>query len=618
MSTAAWSGGLALILAVQLFGQAFVLAGRSFYWDDFIIAGRVYDYPIFSRDFLFHNHDGHMAPLSFLTQALVNQAATWQWWLPFAIMVVLKATFTIVTARCLELIAGRTWVSWFNLAIIAWTPLILTSSTWWSAAINALPFHIVLIVYLTLSIKYTLRQQEAPSLKAVVGANALLLIALGFFEKSLQIVPLTILLVACIAYMERRSPHGILRRGRVLWGSSLVISALWMMFYFFATDSSNRHIADKPSMELFFKGLGQIFSGMAGGPWMWDRWMPGQPFAVAPSGLVAVGGILLLLVSASMIGRDYRGWAPWVVACLHIFMSLMIIVLFRSGDNTSGVLAQTLHYYADVAIVIGLCIAISCAGNPPPEEAAAPLPARSRIFILMLGFVLAVSTTISVVGYRNAWKDDRAAEWLKSTKASLSALKKQQDADPQGANNIDYNLIDQPVPYEILMPVTAPENMYAHIFHQYRDRPEFARYTGKGRMFNENGSLVDAHVAEVSTLIPGEVEQCGHRIEIGQDGHTQVELPLSSIIKLGDWVFEFNSTASETMNVRLSLPNPFETEEQTLGGSTVVPIDNSLKPRLVQISGGGNTLRLTIEKATPGATICVGSGAIGPLVPADA
>ena len=617
MSTTAWIGGLALILAVQIFGQIYVLTGSSFYWDDFIIVGRTYEHSMWGTDYLFHNHDGHMAPLSFLTQALVNQLATWQWWLPVTIMVILKTAFTVLTAWCLQLIAGRTWVSWFNLAVIAWTPLILTTSTWWSAAINALPFHIVFVVYLALSIKYTLRENHAPSLATVIGVNVLLLIALAFFEKALLITPLTFLLIACIAYMERRGARGILRRGRVMWATSLVISALWAILYFFATDASSRHIADKPSMELFFKGLGQIFSGMAGGPWMWDRWIPGQPFAIPPSGLIAVGGILLLLVSAAMIGRDYRGWAPWVVACVHIFMSLMIIVLFRSGDNTAGALAQTLHYYADVAIVIGICIAISCAGNPPPEEAAAPLPARSRYFILVLGFVLFVSSTISIVSYRKAWANDTTDEWLATSKATLSELKAQQDADPNGAGNIDYNLIDQVVPYEVLMPVTAPSNTYSHIFHQYRNRPAFERYTGKGRMFDKNGSLIDAHVAGVSQLNPGEVEQCGHRIEVGPDGRALVELPLSSIIKLGDWVFELNATASETVNVRLSLPNPFETEAQTLGGSTVVPVDNTLKQRLVQVSGGGNTLRITVDKATPGATICVGSGAIGPLVPAN-
>ena len=136
-------------------------------------------------------------------------------------------------------------------------------------------------------------------------------------------------------------------------------------------------------------------------------------------------------------------------------------------------------------------------------------------------------------------------------------------------------------------------------------------------MFNTDGSLIDAKVSEITRVTDGPVEQCGHRITVGEDGTASEDIKLENIIKLGDWVLEFPATASEDMDVRLSLPNPFETEEQTRGGSTVVKMNNDLRPRYVYLSGGGDTLHVDVEKATPGATLCIGAGAIGPLVPAS-
>lgn len=610
-----WWPVVSVIAVVQLVERAFVLTGRTFYWDDFIVVGHLYDKPLLSKEFLLQDHDGHLAPLSFLTQGLAAIIAPWNWWLPAAILLFLSSALTVALAKLFEHITGRTWASAFLIAMVAWSPLGLPGGTWWSAGINALPFHLAFVVFLTIAVRTTLRREVPPKPINYIGAFLILLVALGFFEKSLAIAPVSLLLVSALAYMERRNVKEVLRRGVNIWMPTMLLAAGWALWYYFGVPHTVSHARSNLKPELFFNGLGQIFSGMAGGPGRWERWLPGQPFADASAGLITVGGIALLVLSAILIGRDYRGWAPWTIAVAYIFATLMAITIFRSGENTSGLLAHTLHYYADVAIVIGVCIGISCAGTPPPSEAPAPLPKRTRSMLWLLGAVLAVSSSISVVTYRAAWQDDATTAWLDTTQRSLAALKA--EADAAGENKaLDYNLIDQPVPFEVLLPVAAPTNMYSHVFDKTDDRPQFDRVTGVTRMFGADGALIDAKVSEVTRVQDGPVEQCGHEIVVGDNGSAKVEIPLNGIIKLGDWVLEFPATASENMDVRLSLPNPFETEEQTLAGSTVVHMNDQLRPRYVNLNGGGNTLRVTIEKATPGATLCMGAGAIGPLVPA--
>lgn len=616
LSAKQWWPLIGVVIAIQLVARILVLTSHGFYWDDFIIVGHLYDTPLLSKDYLLQDHDGHLAPLAFLVQGLYHLIAPWNWWLPAITMAVMSVALTYATTKLFELLTGRTLVSLFLITVVAWTPLMLPGDTWWSAATNSQPFHLAFVVFMIVAIRTTMRRSFGPRPWEAAGLFVLLAVALGFFEKSLAIAPISMLVVITLAYMERSNILQVLRRGLVIWIPSMLLTGAWALWYYFGPAETTGFISDKLQPELFFNGLGQIFAGIIGGPTSWERWAPGQPFASASSQLITLGGIILLILSATLIGRDYRGWAPWTLSVAYMFTTLFAITLFRSGENTSGVLAHTLHYYSDVALVIAICVAISLAGLPPKDEAPALLPARTHILIWSLGVALAVTSSISVVTYRNAWSDDIAMEWIGNTKASLSALREEAEAaGPDKA--IDYNLIDQPVPFEILVPVAAPMNMYSRVFDAVADRPPFERVTGHPRMFNTDGSLIDAKVSEITRVTDGPVEQCGHRITVGENGTASEDIKLENIIKLGDWVLEFPATASEDMDVRLSLPNPFETEEQTRAGSTVVKMNNDLRPRYAYLNGGGNTLRVDVEKATPGATLCIGAGAIGPLVPAS-
>lgn len=616
ISTRAWWTLIVAIATLQFIARMLVLTGHGYYWDDFIVVGKLYDAPLLSKEFLLQDHDGHLAPLSFLIQGLYQQISPWGWWLPALTMVVMSLATTYAVAKLMEMITGRTLVSLFLVAVVAWTPLMLPGDTWWSAAVNGQPFRLSFIVFLIVAIRTTLRRSFGPRTWESIGIVVLLAISLGFFEKSLAIAPTSLAIVATIAYMERTSIRRVLRRGYRIWVPSMVLTACWALWYLLGTMRTTPLFTGKLQPELFLNGLGQVFAGIVGGPTTWQRWAPGQPFSTAPSALIAVGGILLLVLSAVLIGRDYRGWAPWTLSAVYIFATLLAITAFRSGEGTSGLLAHTLHYYADVALVIVIGVAVSIGGTPPENDAPSSLPKRTHILIWCLGAVLAVTSTISVVTYRAAWSDDTVMAWLAKTKTSLSQLNTEASSVAAG-ESIDFNLIDQQVPFEVLVPVAAPMNTYSHIFHTVKDRPPFARVTGHPRMFDTDGTLIDAKVSEVTRVANGVIEQCGHRITVGPDGTAAHDISLENIIKLGDWVLEFPATASEDMNVRLSLPNPFESAEQTRRGSTEVHMNNQLRPRYVYLSGGGNTLHLGIERATPGATLCIASGAIGPLVPAN-
>ncbi|WP_295625076.1 hypothetical protein [uncultured Corynebacterium sp.] len=596
-----WLIAVAAIVVVQLIGRIWVLTGRTFYWDDFIIVGSAAGADWWTPDYFLQAHDGHLAPLSFILQAVVNQIAPWHWWLPATLMVLGQAAVTVVVARALRHIAGRSWQALAALALVAWTPLTLPGSTWWSAAVNALPMQLALAGITALAIRVSLRQTGRVSGRAVAAATIGLIVALAFFEKSLAIMPVALAFTIAVAYLERRDILATLRRGRALWLSLGLVTVAWAVFYAMTALSDAGEASSEPRSELFFNGLGQVLAGLAGGPWFWDRWAPSQPWADAPSGLVSVGAVLVLLTMAVTIGRDLRAWLPWVIAAGYLSATLLSVTLMRSGDHTSDVLASTLHYYGDSAIVIGFALATAW------SDRVRPLPARSRFAVLALAAVLLVSSAVSVAGYRATWSDDGTGEWIATARQSLADAAARDDAPV---------VLDQPVPYEVLLPVAFPKNMYSQVFRDLDERPEFGRVTDEPQMFDGSGELVPATVAEITRIPQGDVESCGTQLIVGADGTASTEIPLRDIAKLGDWVIELNAIASSPAQVRLSLPNPFETPEQTLGGSTVVDVDDELDTRWVFVSGGGNTLRVDVSGAPEGTSVCLGSGAMGPLVPA--
>lgn len=590
------------IVAIQALGRAWVLSGRTFYWDDFIIVGSAADADWWTTDYFLQPHDGHLAPLAFMLQAVANQIAPWQWWLPAVLMLLGQLAVTVVVARALRYIAGRSWQALAALALVAWTPLTLPGSTWWSAAANALPMQLALAGITALAIRVSLRQERPVSLRAVVAATVGLIVALGFFEKALAVAPVALAITIAVAYMERRSIAETLLRARSLWLTLGLVTGAWALFYSLTALADAGEASSEPRAELFFNGLGQVLAGLTGGPWFWDRWAPGQPWADAPSGLVSVGAVLVLLTMAVTIGRDYRAWLPWLIAVGYLSVTLLSVTLMRSGDHTSDVLARTLHYYGDSAIVIGFALAASW------SDRVRPLPARSRFGVLALAGVLLASAAISVVGYRNAWADDGTAEWIATARDSLAQAAAEGDSAPV--------ILDQPVPYEVLLPVAYPKNMYSQVFRDLPERPTFGRVTDDPRMFDDSGALVPASVAEITRITQGDVESCGTQLVAGPDGTATAEIPLRDIARLGDWVLELNAISSAPASLRLSLPNPFETPDQTLAGSTVVDVDDDLRTRWVSVSGGGNTLRIDVTGAPEGTSVCVGSGAMGPLVPA--
>lgn len=612
-----WRALTLAVVAVQFALHATVLAGRSFYWDDFIIVGRAARTPMWSPDFWAAPHDGHVAPLAFLLQAGVNRLAPWEWWIPVALMLVAQVAATLLLARAARALAGRTWTAWAAVAFAAFTPLTLPGSTWWSAAVNALPMHMALGAWTVLAARAVLDDDpRTRSPRTLWLAGAVLVLAVGFFEKSLAVMPLAAALTAAAAYVRGLAPVAAMRRGRPLWLVGGAITGVWAVIWLgLATRGIAETSGGGPRAELWWRGLESVGAGLLGGPWRWDRWAPSQAWAEPPAALAVAGGVVLAGLGVAAMARNRRAWAPALVGGAYLLVVLAAMTTARSGENTSGTLAQTLHYYGDAALVVALALAAMFPAHPAvpldggeDDAAEAATAGRGRAAPAIAAAVvvaLLASSAWSAWTYRRAWEGDLTARWLPTVMEQL----------PEAAAN-PAPLIDQPVPFEVLLPVTNPANLYSSVLHDVRDRPEFGDVTPHPRMFDASGRIVDARVAALSHLGQGQVPQCGHEIRADGSGRAMADLPLSDLIFLGNHVMELNTIASSPMTVRLTFPNELSTPDQILAGGAVAEIPARPNQAWAAIDGGGRLLRVEILDAGPGSVLCLGAGAIGPLVPA--
>ena len=83
---------------------------------------------------------------------------------------------------------------------------------------------------------------------------------------------------------------------------------------------------------------------LIGGPWQWQRWAPGPPWADPPAALVVAGWIAVAtaLVVAVRVKRR-TGWV-WAAMVSYVAASETAMMLARSGPDTTYQLAQTLRY----------------------------------------------------------------------------------------------------------------------------------------------------------------------------------------------------------------------------------------------------------------------------------
>lgn len=564
---------LALLGALSLVVRGVQLSQRTLYWDDLVI-------PAFYRDASpagwFQSYDGHVMPGAVALQLFADRVAPLEFWLPAVIIVLLNALalfFYAVSLRRLLPEQPRTQILTF--VALAFSPFLMTASGWWSAALNALGWQLGMALVLF----FASRASSAPKvLWFSVGATFSALLAMLFTEKGLAVVPAALIVVWL--YTRRVEWQ--------FWAAPLVTTAAWAAVVF-----TNTSVGEDNQASRLFGNIPEtlaqgILPATLGGPWQWVRWAPSQAFA-HPAAVFWVPAVVIVVALLGLwIFRQPKRAVILVPSLAFLGVVFWVLGNARTSRGTADLLTLTLHYYPEWWAWTILLAAV--ASHRWPSSRRQHLPFRTALAV-----ALVLSSMASTWTWVAAWQDDPAEAYIQNLQASISEH--------------PIPLLEQPVPLEVLTPLMHPHNTVASVTGvpatDVTDHPQVVDNTGH---ITEGAVLASARTAN------GPHPQCGYRVKAGEHQIIPIDHPLP----FGSWVWEMNAVASAPgTTVTLSTPNGLETQQQTNERAVTVPVDTELGTQWVHVPGGGGMLRVDVDGESPDAHVCIGTGAIGPLLPKD-
>jgi hypothetical protein len=583
------AGAAAALIVWQLIAREILAFGGYFYWDDLILVGRAGTQPLLSASYLFTDHDGHVMPAAFLLGGVITRLAPLVWAWPAVSLIVLDLIASLALLRTLHVILGWRPVLLIPLCFGLFTPLGVPAFAWWAAALNYLPMMAALAWVCGDAI---LLVRTGRRRYAVTGTLAYLA-GLVFFEKS-AVIPFAAFVVVVLlhhAHGEGAALRTVWRRGLALWTAILVLTAAWVLLYLVVVDQQRWSWDPFMTWDLLRRSVTHgIVPGLIGGPWVWQRWAPASPWAVPPVAAMVLGWLTLAAAVTVSILRKRRLGVVWLAAVGYVIACQVPIYLMRSSAFTALELAQTLRYLPDLVVMLAILAAVGfCASNRSGTQWLNTSPLRTAA-VLGLSAVFVASSLLSTRTFLTSWQDNPTKSYLQDAIRGL--------ADAKAASGAA--LLDQEVDPLILTRVVGPENLTSHIFALIADRPEFATYTDRVRMFTPAGHLVDANVTWVRRIMPGPQPRCGYFVSTD----APVRMPLDGPLLPADWTAEINYLANTDGSVQLSLP---------AGPETRVVVRPGLNRVYVRLSGAGDTI--TVRATTAALTVCLASGPVGFLAP---
>ncbi|MUL84154.1 MULTISPECIES: hypothetical protein [unclassified Mycolicibacterium] len=578
----------AALIALHLAVRAILAFGGYFYWDDLILIGRAGTQNLLSPSYLFADHDGHVMPAAFLVSGAVTRAAPFSWVLAALSLVVMQLLASLALLRALWAILGWRPVLLVPLTFALFTPLAIPGFAWWAAALNSLP---MLAALAWVCGEAVLLVRTGASRHAVTGV----LVFFGgllFFEKAAVIPFVAFAVVVLLGYVT--GTFGLVevwRRGQRLWVGCLALIVAWIGVYLVVVDQKRWSFDLEMTWDLLSRSFTHgIVPGLVGGPWAWQRWAPASPWATPPVAVMVLGWVCLAVAVAVVLVRKQRIWPVLVVALGYAVACQIPIYLMRSSRFTALELAQTLRYLPDLVVVLALLAAVGfCAPNRSSRFSASLSASRGRtVACVCLAALFVGSSLYSTFTFSKVWQDNPVPAYLNNARASLASTS---SAAP---------LLDQEVDPLILQRVAYPENLASHMFALASPRPEFASATTDLRMFDRTGTLVDAKVTWVRTIVEGPSPKCGFLVQPDEPA----VMPLDGPLLPADWTTEINYLANSDGSLTMSLAE---------GPEVKVPVRPGLNRVFVRLPGAGQSI--TVHANTAALSVCISPGPVGFLAP---
>ncbi|MBX6384496.1 MAG: hypothetical protein IRZ07_16240, partial [Microbispora sp.] len=493
-----------LLVVASLAVRIPILTSSYFVEDDFLFVGDAYEHSL-TFDFLFRIHKGHLMPGALGLTWVLSRLSPYNWVLVSAVTLAVQAAVAVMLLRLLVRLFGPRPGILPPLTLALFSPLTVPAFGWWSAAINAVPLQLAMVMALAAQVRYV-REGGARHAR---GAFCWVLVGMAFSTKGVFVPFLLFALTTShlrpwagpwIALMLRE-----LRSHWRLWGSYALLIGGYTALYLARRDTAPGEGAAVPApgdaADLLGRLLGRIFpAGVAGGPLSWGPVLPNGGLADPGPLLVAAGwAVLAALVIATVLWRR-RAVRAWVILAGYLVAADGVPTAIARGTGLAQVVGSETRYVADAAIVLALCVGLALL--PLRDEAEPyrrPVPAGSGVPAaagLLAGAYLAMSI-ISIQNYRDTLSGDRVRAYLDTVRSSLAKA-------PDTAV-----IYSSPLPEDIVLPWNGNRRLSHHLLAPLarpalRARMRVPEPSEHPLVFDGKGRLVPAEVkASIGVLPPG-------------------------------------------------------------------------------------------------------------------
>jgi hypothetical protein len=593
-----WTFLVLAIVGVGLALRAWALDAAYFIEDDFLFFGRAYN-ETFSWDYLLDLHKGHLMPGAMLLVYVHTALTPYSWAAVSVVMLAMQAGAWFGLLAVLREVFGERRMILVPFVVFVFAPFTLPVLVWWSAALNAVPLQLAIVLALLWTVRH-LRSGDRRHAWAAWGATAF---GMAFAVKAM-LLPLVLFAVTVLFFQRGRMHRAILAaldaRPR-LWAGMAVLMVGHLAVYLIRQRGAGDDGAGMPDAEVSLglarAMLGEVFPlGTVGGPWVWGPVAANGGLVMTSALTVTLAWLLFGLIVAGTLWWRPRAWRAWALLAGYVVFVDLLPTLIARGRYLELV-GYDPRYIADAALIFAVCLAFALL--PTTEERAQgigyrrtpPRGRRAGIAALAAGLAFTASGAASMLTYTETLSGDRVRWYLDTVRASTDSV------PPDAA------VYPHPVPEDIVLPWNGPLRLSSYVLPPLAEDGTAERIAAphpaqRPMMFNEAGFLVDAQPDE-HALVIGPQEDNDRECVNDEDG--RLHLPLDSpggathAVGLAYTAQEETFVAASTDQARIDAVLPAAPG----GGAFYLPLD-----------APGSELLLESDPR-----VCVTLLSYGPLVP---
>ncbi|MGW4637875.1 ArnT family glycosyltransferase [Sphaerisporangium sp. NPDC004334] len=526
-----------LLVAVSLALRVPVLRSAYFIEDDLLFVGDAYEHEL-TFDFLFRIHKGHLMPGALALTWAESRIAAYDWTLVASVTFALHALVAVLLFRLLWKMFGPRAGILLPLAVYLFSPLTIPAFSWWSAAINAVPLQLALV----LALSAQLRHARGEGSRHGWTALAWVVFGMAFSTKGV-FVPL-LLFAFTTAFLRAARPGGALdvpvvpdaprppgarrheqpvRRGQdgwlgsmgrelrehwQVWTAHVLLMGGYTALYLSRQYTAPGEGAALPKTDVATDLAGTLLgrtlpSGLIGGPLSWGP-VPSTGGVADPSALlVAVSWtVIAALVLVTLFHRRHAARAWVIVAAYAVVVDAVPTVIARG--TALGLVGAETRYVADAVVVFAVCLGaalLPLRGEPDPYRRTVPPGSAVPVVAGLTAGAFLVMSVVSVENYRQTLSGDRVRAYLGNARAALAKAP------------ADTVIFSRPVPESIVLSWNGNRRLTHHLLGPLaspavRAKMRVPEPTERAMVFDDAGRLVPLSVAPAFAQLPPAGKKC--------------------------------------------------------------------------------------------------------------